>query len=278
MTMTTTRLATLIAGAALFAGPALADDVYLVNGKVYEGVVVERVSSGVRIHLPIGRITVPHDQVLRVVEAPTALQELVERRAALEADPRSTGRQWLELARWAQGHGLGHAAREAALIAAELEPRLEGLQEILGPAGFSFDEERGDWASTSELMARRGYVHSEGRWIPIELHRELERADLERRRHLAETALLEAQRSQIENPNPPQAAAASPTGKEQTIALLPWGHQTVVVVAPFIGRGLASPPVLHHPIHGFGDLVDRAPGSLIGVGRGVPPTGSSGRR
>jgi hypothetical protein len=271
----------------LWVSPSLADDVHLVNGKVYEGVIAEEVAAGVRIQLPFGRLTIPHAQVARIERAASPLAELLRRQTALEADPRATGGDWLELARWARRSGLDHGARSAALRAAELDPALGGLEGLLRPAGYAFDEEQYRWVPLGELMSRRGYVLDEGRWIPLEVHRELERAEQERRRLRAETALLEAQRRHLEAqwrreeegprhaPDPGYEPAAFGYG-------MPWGWpgSVVVVVQPARhrapGHRPGKPPQVvpgpaAPPAHGYGALVDRAPGSLIPVGRGMPP-------
>ena len=49
----------------LVAVPALADDVYLVNGRKFEGVIAETAGSQVRIRMQGGVLSLPKDQVLR---------------------------------------------------------------------------------------------------------------------------------------------------------------------------------------------------------------------
>lgn len=164
---------------------AVADDVYLANGQVFEGVIARRSGEQVRLRMANGELKVPASWVVRIEESDTALERYLARKAAL--GERASARDWLELARWAQAEGFAEGAREAALRAAALDPRLEGLEPLLRGAGFVFDEGSGSWLTEEALMVRRGYVRVGAEWLPAQVVAERERA--------AEEARLAAARS-----------------------------------------------------------------------------------
>src|SRR5215218_2492533 len=125
----------------LFAVPALADDVYLVNGRKFEGVIAETVDAQVRIQMQGGTLSLPSSQVLRVEQGDSSFAEYLRRKEALKKNPSARAADWLELARWAQVKQLDQATREAALTAAALDPKLDGLGPILRPYGYVLDSQ-----------------------------------------------------------------------------------------------------------------------------------------
>ena len=152
----------------LLAIPVLADDVYLVNGGKFEGVIAETTGSQVRIQMQGGTVSLPKTQVLRVEVGDTVLTEYLHRKETLKKNLSAKAADWLELARWARVKGLEQAGREAALIAAALDPGLEGLGSVLRVYGYVLDEQLGRWVTYSESMVRRGFVQSGGQWITRE--------------------------------------------------------------------------------------------------------------
>jgi hypothetical protein len=186
------RSALLLLLAAATAVPLRADTVRLKNGRSYEGVIAERTAQGVRVQLAFGHIVIPADQVVAIEEAPSALAEYLKRKALLDAQPTAKASDWLELARWAKVHDFISAARESALLAAELDPRLPGLGALLRPLGLVYEEALDRWIPFAESMARRGLVPWNGEWITVAEQRarqEEMREDTERR---AETRAREA--------------------------------------------------------------------------------------
>src|SRR5262245_8168859 len=173
----------------LVAVPVFADDVYLTNGRKFEGVVAETTGSQVRIQMQGGSLSLPKSQVLRVEAGDSSLAGYLQRRAALKKNPAASARDWLELARWARAQGLGQAARESALAAAALDPKLEGLASILRGYGYVLDEQLDRWIPYEESMRRKGFVQAGGQWITREEYAVTLRAREEedaRRRALAE--------------------------------------------------------------------------------------------
>jgi len=129
-----------------------------------EGVVLGETPEQVFLRLPFGEIGFPRSSVLHIERGRSALEEYLGRRLELE---RRTGRaaEWLELALWAEREGLDHSAREATLIAARLDPGLRGLAPWMTGMGYEYEENLAVWIPHEELMRRRGYVLSDGRWL-----------------------------------------------------------------------------------------------------------------
>lgn len=193
--------------AAVLAAPAIvrADDVYLTNGRSFEGVVAEVTGTQVKIRMPGGELSLSRSQVARIESGDSPFAEYLSRKQAI--GKAGSAAAWLELAVWAQKHGLAQGMREAALRAAVLEPQLDGLAPLLRSAGYSYDAGLGRWIPYDEAMRRKGLVLSNGEWIPREQYlarqrqqeeiasrRAAERADAAaQRRHDAVLRLAEAQ-------------------------------------------------------------------------------------
>lgn len=199
--MRTRFLASLLLTGSLLPVAAVADDVYLTNGRKFEGVVAETTDSQVRIRLQGGVISLPKSQVLRVDSKDSDLSGYLLRKEALRRNPDARAQDWLELARWSRSQGLEHATREAALIAADLDPKLEGLAPILKSFRYSFDEQAGRWISYEESMRRRGFAYVGGVWVSREELAERERQreqEIARRRADAEAVRAERTARQTE--------------------------------------------------------------------------------
>ena len=199
--MRTRFLATLLLTGSLLPVAAVADDVYLTNGRKFEGVIAETTDSQVRIRLQSGVISLPKSQVLRVDQKDSDLSGYLVRKEALRRNPDARAKDWLELARWAREQGLEQATREAAIAAAELDPKLDGLASILKSYRYSFDEQAGRWISYEDSMRRRGFVYAGGVWVSREELAERERQreqEIARRRADAEAARAERAARQTE--------------------------------------------------------------------------------
>jgi hypothetical protein len=287
-------LAAALLATALAPSPAAADTVRLRNGRAYEGVIAEEVPGGVRIRLAFGHIVLPHDQVVAVEKAPSALAEYLARKAALTTDVRTTAADWLALARWSRSHELAQGVREAALLAAELDPDLPGLDPLLRPFGLVLDEGIRRWIPFEESMARRGMVRDDGEWVTLAEQRE-RREERDRRR--AALAQEQAARSMA------AAAAAMERNelrREQERYVERAYAPALLVPLPVLAYPIVVPPVVvvpphHHPgtppgpapapvpapHHGYGRFLHRAPGSLLpppGDPAVPPPATISSRR
>jgi hypothetical protein len=259
----------------LAAVPVFADDVYLTNGRKFEGVVAETTDSQVRIQMQGGILSLPRSQVLRVETGDTSLAGYLRRRQALKKNPAASASDWLELARWARGQGLGQATREAALAAAVLEPKLEGLGPILRGYGYVLDEQLDRWIPYEESMRRKGFVLSNGQWITREEYASKvkvweeenarrhtaweERARADREDRLAALTELTLTRELTRPAAPTYPVYANPF------------YGTPVVVVP--GFFMAPDISMRHPRKGDPNDFTHVPGSLIG-GRLFPSKGS----
>ena len=185
---------TLLLGLSLTGGVVSADDVFLKNGRKFEGVIAETTDTQVRIRMQGGVVSLPKSQVLRVEAKDSDLSGYLRRKEALRKSPDTRAQDWLELARWAKTQGLEQGAREAALVAAELDPQLEGVATLLRGYKYSFDEQLGRWISYEESMRRRGFVFTQGAWISRAELAERARLQRENEAHMAQ--LREAARAE----------------------------------------------------------------------------------
>lgn len=289
-------LALLLAGLAAAAAPGRADHVYLANGQVFEDVVARRDGDVVRIRMPHGEMGIPVSWVERVEPSESPLAEYLRRKAALGPD--ASARDWLGLARWARAAGLAEGAREAGLQAATLDPRLEGLAPILGPAGLVFDEAAGDWVSEARLMARRGYLRLGGEWVSAEAAAErrrlaegerlaAERRARDERLDRVITLLALAQLQEAREDSAPPAVIAVPAGGAPLLGApvavfpgvfqprLPLRHPRPDDGHPG-GRPPIHPPAANHGSFSYDALAGRQPGSIIPIA--VDPGAERGKK
>src|SRR6478672_11644794 len=71
----------------LVAVPLCADDVYLANGRKFEGVIAETGGGQVHIRMQGGVISLPKEQVLRIEAGDSNLAEYLRRKEALKKNP-----------------------------------------------------------------------------------------------------------------------------------------------------------------------------------------------
>lgn len=191
------RLAFPVLVSVLLAVPTYADTVLLRNGRSFEGVVAEDSGDVVHIRMSGATLSLPAVNVLRIDkgEAPFALYQ--SRKNALRKDPAAGASDWLELAVWARRNDLEKESRDAALTAANLDPKLPGLQPIMRALGFTYDEQVDRYIPYADAMRRKGMVMADGQWITQEEHRvRTERNEREAARQRAERAEREANRAE----------------------------------------------------------------------------------
>lgn len=193
---------------ALLPTPGRADDVFLKGGGRISGQILSRTETSVAVNVGAGTITVPMSSVLRIEEKRSVLDDYDERVANVRADRAS---DWLELARWAAGEGLGTQARRAFEKVVALDPQNIEANGALDRVLFD-----GRWMTEQESYRARGYVAFEGEWMaPAERdallrqreatrQAELARLDAEWRAREAEARAAEAEARAREA----QAAAA----------------------------------------------------------------------
>jgi hypothetical protein len=264
----------LSAAATAFApGVALADDVYLVHGEVFKGVVAEETDTQVRIRMAGGEVRLARTQVVKVVASRSPYQLYLLQRAALEADSAAPARAWLDLARLAFDQGLRGPAREAALAAARLDPDLEGLGAMLRRLDYVRDPESGEWLSRAQDLARRGFVLFEGEWVSAEEGMLRLRAQ-EEARFAARRRFEEAAARQARAAGPPAPAAEVNLFVTPIVYSLPLPWFIVRTVPGGPSSAPAPRPPGGAPVM---DLLERQPGSLIpgilSLDRPASPTG-----
>jgi len=96
------------------------DEILLSSGGRINGVIVERSATTVTIEIGAGRVSLPASRVMRVVEGESALSGYRQRALGL-APQDAPG--WLQLALWAQDHGLQTQAGDAFSHVLTLDPQ-----------------------------------------------------------------------------------------------------------------------------------------------------------
>jgi hypothetical protein len=250
----------------LTAVPVLADDVYLVNGRKFEGVIAETTDTQVRIRMQGGTLSLPREQVLRIDQGDSNLAEYLRRKDLLKKSPTTRAGDWLELSRWAHARDLDQAARESALAAATLDPKLEALGPVLRGYGYVLDPQLDRWIPYADSMRRRGLVQVNGQWVSREEYQARLQAQEEEnaRRYAARQEAARAAREdrlaalaelsmvkQMTQSAPPSPYPYSPYGTF-------YGYGPVVV-GPGFGGGHHRPPQGQMGPVGFTHI----PGSLI---------------
>jgi hypothetical protein len=281
--------------------PLLGDDVYLKNGRSFENVVAEVGDAQVRVHMPGGVVSLPRSAVDRVEKSDSSFAEYSRRKQELESrarGPRPPGAaDWLELARWARANNLPQAAREAALKAAEINPREAGLAGLLRGFGYVYEESLDRWIPYDDAMRLHGMVQEGGTWVSREEHAARLQQKLQEQaaraaaaaaaRDEAAAAMLQAQAALAQ-----QGAVDNGYGGGTTLGSFyggfgafggywPYGGASVFGVPGFgLGarRGFAERG-FHEHRHGAGGPGNRARGMVFGVPRGQtsfrPPSGTA---
>lgn len=266
-------LASLLALGSFSLSPLAADDVHLLNGRVFEDVIAEVTESQVRIKMAEGVLSLPREQVTRVVESDSSLEEYLRRKEALRRVAEVRASDWLDLALWARTQGLEHGVRESAMTAAQLDPRLAGLEPVMRGYGYVYEEEINRWIPFSDSMRRRGLVYSRGEWIPRDEYlraQEMERARVEARMESSRRANAEAraayerrEREQWEREREERDSRGRRRHDQDVfdgpLLLFPGGF----FVPVFPGRPGGGGPAPRERGTGSGGGFTRVPGSLI---------------
>lgn len=259
---------------AAFADPSSADDVYLTNGRVFEDVVAKVSESSVTIRLPYGEMRLPKSRVLRIETGGSSLQTYLERKSALEAQASPKASDWLALARWSEANDLPHGLREAALMAALLEPDLDGLSPVMHRLDYRHEPDINRWVTLEESMRRRGFVEVDGQWISRQEYAELVRMAREDERERREAADSRALRdaavlllARAEADRQAQEDRRETERQRAGVPIFPvvGGGFVVYGGVPVHGRSGRGPQSREAEVNerGYGALIGRQPGSLI---------------
>lgn len=295
------RLALLVLASAFLPVPSFADTVYLKNGRTFEGVLAETSGETVRIRMAGATLSLPADNVMRIEKGEAPFAVYAARREALRRNPEATAADWLELAAWARRNGLDSSVREAALAAADLDPRAPGLAPVMRGQGYVFDERLDRFIPYGDAMRAKGYVFAEGQWISREenrqrvAQREAEAARMQAEREARAVRAAEARR-QAELAELARRQDSQRQLDEQQAAMFPYAAPLYVM------PGFYFPPVFPGPGGGEGGhggheghggpnrggdrgssaydrLLTRPPGSLLpGLVPNRPHSGTRTRR
>jgi hypothetical protein len=264
--------------------PGFADTVYLTNGRAFEGVIAEETDSAVKIQMPGGSLSLPRSHVLRVEKSASDFAEYLKRKTALQRGA-AGAEAWLGLARWAKSQGLEQGAREAALAAAEQDPRHEGLAPLLRSYGFVLDAQLDRWIPYADSMRRQGLVQWNGQWISRDEYAARSRAEQQ------EAARQNAERAAARTARATQAAreaelalaemelqarlsqASAPAGIPYMTYAYPWYAPAVPTPRPCLHCGPHEPSRNGLPRSGQGSFM-HVPGSLIPAGELYLPMSS----
>lgn len=224
---------------ALVAGPTLADEIWLTNGRLLTGEARVAADGGVEVFSAAGSMTLPARLVARIERTPS-VERLVEARRAFL--PPGDSEALYQLGRWASEQGAATLARRIFEDVLALDGDHPGARRLLG-----YRRHQDRWVSESEYHALRGEVYFRGAWQPgSEVQRVLAwetataQAQAERHREAAWRARQEAEYARLEADLARQAAVDDygplyPYG-------LSWGLPGVVIVdKPH------RPPKAHEP-------------------------------
>jgi hypothetical protein len=127
------------------------------NGASFSGVVREQ-GDRVVVEMDAGVMSFRKIDVREIVRSDDPLHEFERRRAAA-----TDARSMYETALWGRERGLAGRSTELLRKVIETDPDHEGARKLLG-----FERVAGRWMEGDELMAARGFVRHDGRWVPRE--------------------------------------------------------------------------------------------------------------
>ena len=159
------RLAVAGIAVALLGGAASADVVRLRNGDILEGKAVD-LGESVQVETASGRLELPWSSVEVIDRKATPADLLAARRAAVKDDD---ARGLFALALWCERQGLVEEARSLCEKVVALDPSHEAARAALGEGKTAAGWKKGD-----ALLAARGFVRRDGKWL---LREEAEAAD-----------------------------------------------------------------------------------------------------
>lgn len=123
------RIPSLYLSLLLLTLPLRADEIFLKNGRVLEGVVLEKDESQIVIEVAAGKMTLPAAMVESIETSPSRLTDFEQREAALDAQDAAG---WVALAFWASDHRLDTRARATFEKVLTIDPGNVVAQEVLG--------------------------------------------------------------------------------------------------------------------------------------------------
>ncbi len=165
----------IILGVLALAAPAAADELVLRSGASFTGVVKEE-NGRVSVEMDIGTMTFERAEVRMIVRSRDPMTEL-DGMLKVPGD----AKLFYALALWARERGLANRSNDLFRKVIDHDPDHEGARKALG-----YEKVGGQWLAGDELMAAKGFVRVDGRWIPqaeyLQLLQAERQAELERER------------------------------------------------------------------------------------------------
>ena len=143
-----------------------ADEIFLTNGRVLEGVVLERTADQVVIEMAAGKMTLPVSMIERVEAAPSRLTEFEKRLANL---PEDDVEGLLALAFWAEANRLDTRAQSTFEQVLTIDPRQVVAREILGRLGDEEPLAPPNWQPPRHLLKANSADPFDTHWTLPEL-------------------------------------------------------------------------------------------------------------
>jgi len=159
-----TRLGLAVAIAGLLSTVVIADIVVTNDGRRFEGEVVEDGEHYI-IKTKYGRVTVPADEVSKIIEKASPSEVYREKLAELKLDEKlwNLAEEHYKLGSWCEKNRLRKEARERFMMAVALDPDHDQAHQALGHVQYL-----GRWVPLEEKMKAEGKVLVSGKWVSKE--------------------------------------------------------------------------------------------------------------
>jgi len=164
------RVVVVLLVVAAAAGFLFGDVIFLDDGRIVRGKIVERNEDYVKIKTKYGSRKISIDRVKEVITDAEMEKRLQEK---IDAAGEDTDALW-GVAQWCRDIGLEKKAEELAKKVLELNPDHEFARKYLG-----YIKKDGVWVKEDEWYKSHGWVREGGRWVSPE---ELKRRELEKQR------------------------------------------------------------------------------------------------
>lgn len=149
---------TLVAGLLLAPALCLAEDtVYKTDGGRLRGKIVDESRREVTIETPVGKVTIPKNQISRIERQGDALKTYEARKAKLSS---SDAEGFYELGRWCQQQELAEQALACFQQVVKIAPDHADARALLGHHKLD-----GKWLTEDEWYEARGFVKYDGKWV-----------------------------------------------------------------------------------------------------------------
>jgi hypothetical protein len=165
----------------LLAGPALADELVLKNGRTLEGEVTEA-GDTVTFKRPGISMEIRRDEVKEIRKSPSTKEQYAKKAADLDkadldakllgnapdAKRTAAAEAHHRLGLWCSAKGLKDEAKAEQQKAVALDTNHAGARRALGYVDIGYSPAQPSWALEEDVMKQKGLVKVEGRWVTKE--------------------------------------------------------------------------------------------------------------